>query len=521
MAVCDGGRAISRLKSVPQSPRALPPRPFTSESLRRPDQHEVTSLRRRLRQAEDRSSRQRRLMEFASAALLLLRDIFGDLRSQKMIAGEGDVTNSVGKQTTAALKPAEVLDRIAHRFVTAVPTMGNFSELQLALAEELAGRVSTQITTSEDVQETPRSKAEPDSQYASENSRPHSKMRMGSSSQLSSADSEGKADAAATAGDEISEVPGLKSRAGSLRRAGSQIRSDSSRLSSLRELSEFDSEANAKAKEVNKTSEAEQGVSGSSELMGPSVSVEARTDSATTEADEEEGEEEDAFDPDAPLTPMSRQRPSASLPPVFESPASPTKPATASTSASTEAGTPKGGTSPLERASLMPGSPPGPRSVKTLGLATPATSPLSSSVASPFGSSLSSSFGSSVPSPFGSLGSQLSGPGAGNGGVSRLTATLSSSSSFGAGRKYQPSFELKGSDGLMERSRNPNLRALDGVALGNPGQSRSRTLSSESELLAGQPPVSEETGGSASSSASAGTSDVGGPTRTGPETGSL
>lgn len=143
LAHSDAGRSVSRCKGVRSASQEARRAATTPTSPRGETFSEVSELKRRLRATEDKCETQRKIVSFASTALLLLRDIFTELRAHRHIQAAEEVNGEPGGNVLpegSAPKPHEVLERLVKLFYGAIPRLGNFSELLTALGEEAAGR---------------------------------------------------------------------------------------------------------------------------------------------------------------------------------------------------------------------------------------------------------------------------------------------------------------------------------------------------------------------------------------------
>lgn len=138
LAHCDAGRGVPRSKRV-----RMPPVSARGDSasglLRSAPQKAEARLRRRAELAEARCERLHQLVIFASAALLLLRDVFGELRGSGFLTA-GDATGGKGGEAAAKLRelpdPGTVLEQIVHLFQAHVPKLGSLPEVLRALSQE-------------------------------------------------------------------------------------------------------------------------------------------------------------------------------------------------------------------------------------------------------------------------------------------------------------------------------------------------------------------------------------------------
>jgi len=140
MAHCDARRAAPRTKLVqPQArqplfreePRVQSPRTPT----RKKDDEAIFELRRRAEIAEERCKKQHRLMTFASGALVLLKEIFLELRRSRCLTG---LDEPKVHKTSHVVEAADVIERIVQLFSGAIPQLGNLAEVIAALGQEAA-----------------------------------------------------------------------------------------------------------------------------------------------------------------------------------------------------------------------------------------------------------------------------------------------------------------------------------------------------------------------------------------------
>merc|ERR1719433_1895985 len=121
MAHCDAKRAAPRTKAVrPRAPREgeAPETALRAPPPRRPAADaELADAKARTQRAEARLGRLHRLVSFAAEALLLLRDIFNELRLSRQLVAS-DVPG-----LRASTKPADTLDKIVQMFASAVPQL--------------------------------------------------------------------------------------------------------------------------------------------------------------------------------------------------------------------------------------------------------------------------------------------------------------------------------------------------------------------------------------------------------------
>lgn len=131
MAHCDAKRSAPRTKHVQaQEPRACSPMTPTFKAR---DDELLLQMRTRAEVAEGRCKKQHRLMTFASRALLLLREIFLELRQSRCLTALDEPKAS---KSSSVLEASTVVERIAQLFAGAIPQLGNLSEVLSALSEE-------------------------------------------------------------------------------------------------------------------------------------------------------------------------------------------------------------------------------------------------------------------------------------------------------------------------------------------------------------------------------------------------
>lgn len=129
LAHSDATRNVSRTKNIKPTTR----QPKTHGI--KPGQRELSGIRKRAETAEAHCQRQHRLIAFSSTSLVLLRDVFTELKAHHYISandGRPDV------DTGSSAKATEVLDRIVRLFYVTIPKLGNFSEIVSALNDEIA-----------------------------------------------------------------------------------------------------------------------------------------------------------------------------------------------------------------------------------------------------------------------------------------------------------------------------------------------------------------------------------------------
>jgi len=145
LAHCDAGRMVSRLKPV-RMPRVtvrnssaqppLSPSSSRGPGRRRPNEKEFVELKQRAEHAERRCERLYGLVTFASSCLGLLRDVFAEMRSSRLLRASGE-QGSLGKSGDfASASPDEVLGRLVHLFHKHIPTLTSLPEVLRALARE-------------------------------------------------------------------------------------------------------------------------------------------------------------------------------------------------------------------------------------------------------------------------------------------------------------------------------------------------------------------------------------------------
>jgi len=165
MSFCDSSRSVPRSKPVRMPPLSPPHssrgrRPFGGlpQSPRSPgaglrrrgsgsvlQEPEMAELRQRAQHAEERCERLLGMVSFASTSLLLLRDVFGELRASRYLVataeGKQAATDYAEKQSSSlvdAEPPDEVLGRLVRMFHAHVPKLGGLQEVISALGQEVA-----------------------------------------------------------------------------------------------------------------------------------------------------------------------------------------------------------------------------------------------------------------------------------------------------------------------------------------------------------------------------------------------
>jgi len=135
MANCDARRQVPRIKKVrapwPEA-RGRAHSPQRKKAQRDP----TADLQKRLGESEARCIRQHNLIKFASSALLLLGDIFTELKNSGCLAVMS--ASKDAKLSTLVRPPSEILSRIVALFGSAILQLGNLHEVITALAEEAA-----------------------------------------------------------------------------------------------------------------------------------------------------------------------------------------------------------------------------------------------------------------------------------------------------------------------------------------------------------------------------------------------
>jgi len=133
MAHCDAKRSVPRTKTVqPQEPRAVSP---PLQSFRDRNDEQFVRMRQRAEFAEERCKKQHKLILFASGALMLLRDIFLELRQSRYLTG---LDEPKPFRKTSVVEASTVVERIVRHFSDAIPQLGNLSEVIAAVGEEAA-----------------------------------------------------------------------------------------------------------------------------------------------------------------------------------------------------------------------------------------------------------------------------------------------------------------------------------------------------------------------------------------------
>lgn len=142
------GRAVARSRLVRPPKTSQAARAAAYEAARAQTEEQVRRFRRRAElaekvaiEAEERAARQHRLIHFSSTAMMLLKDIFTEMRSSAFLkVGDTSQVKSAANPASvdAAVKPAEVVEKIAGLFLSAVPKLGNFSEVLAAIGQEAA-----------------------------------------------------------------------------------------------------------------------------------------------------------------------------------------------------------------------------------------------------------------------------------------------------------------------------------------------------------------------------------------------
>lgn len=141
----DAARAVPRTKamrgkSTGKSPQLTGRSPTTEEQ----KEQLMVEMKQKLTAAEVRSERQQKLTAFSSASLLLLKEIFSELNQSGQLKAavskkSGDPGAEKPKESEVPTKkPADTLDAIVQMFYSAIPKLGNLSELFNALNEEMA-----------------------------------------------------------------------------------------------------------------------------------------------------------------------------------------------------------------------------------------------------------------------------------------------------------------------------------------------------------------------------------------------
>jgi predicted nucleic acid-binding Zn-ribbon protein/truncated hemoglobin YjbI len=144
----DAARAVPRTKAMrgrSTGARASPRlKGHTSPTTEEQKEQLMLEMKQKLTAAEVRSERQQKLTAFSSASLLLLKEIFSELNQSGQLkaavskkAGDG-VADKPKEPEVPTKKPAETLDSIVQMFYSAIPKLGNLSELFNALNEEMA-----------------------------------------------------------------------------------------------------------------------------------------------------------------------------------------------------------------------------------------------------------------------------------------------------------------------------------------------------------------------------------------------